>query len=34
MANELIRPVDPDSAHAIEESAKAASKAIDAAALI
>jgi hypothetical protein len=30
MANELIRPIDPDSAHAIEESAKAASKAIDA----
>ncbi len=31
MANELIRPIDPDSAHAIEESAKAAAKAIDAA---
>jgi hypothetical protein len=30
MANELIRPIDPDSAHAIEETAKAASKAIDA----
>jgi hypothetical protein len=30
MANELIRPIDPDSAHAIEESAKATSKAIDA----
>jgi len=31
MANELIRPIDPDSAHAIEETAKAAGKAIDAA---
>jgi hypothetical protein len=31
MANELIRPIDPDSAHAIEETAKAAAKAIDAA---
>ena len=31
MANELIRPIDPDSAHAIEEFAKAAAKAIDAA---
>ncbi len=31
MATELIRPIDPDSAHAIEESAKAAGKAIDAA---
>jgi hypothetical protein len=31
MGNELIRPIDPDSAHAIEESAKAAGKAIDAA---
>jgi hypothetical protein len=31
VANELIRPIDPDSAHAIEETAKATSKAIDAA---
>jgi hypothetical protein len=31
MPNELIRPIDPDSAHAIEETAKATSKAIDAA---
>jgi hypothetical protein len=31
MSNELIRPIDPDSAHAIEEAAKATSKAIDAA---
>ena len=31
MATELIRPIDPDSAHAIEETAKAAGKAIDAA---
>jgi hypothetical protein len=31
MPNELIRPIDPDSAHAIEEAAKAAGKAIDAA---
>lgn len=31
MPNELIRPIDPDSAHAIEETAKAAGKAIDAA---
>jgi len=31
MANELIRPIDPDSAHAIEETAKAVQKAIDAA---
>ncbi len=31
MANELIRPIDPDSARAIEETAKAAGKAIDAA---
>ena len=31
MGNELIRPIDPDSAHAIEETAKAAAKAIDAA---
>jgi hypothetical protein len=31
MANELIRPIDPDSAHAIEETAKATAKAIDAA---
>jgi Abortive infection alpha len=31
MPNELIRPIDPDSAHAIEETAKAAAKAIDAA---
>jgi hypothetical protein len=29
MAEELIRPIDPDSAHAIEEAAKAASKAMD-----
>jgi hypothetical protein len=32
MANELIRPIDPDSAHAIEETAKAAQKAMDLAA--
>ena len=32
MANELIRPIDPDSAHAIEETAKATAKAIDLAA--
>lgn len=31
MANELIRPIDADSAHAIEEASKAASKAIEAA---
>jgi len=31
MPNELIRPIDPDSAHAIEETAKATAKAIDAA---
>ena len=31
MPHELIRPVDPDSAHAIEETAKTAAKAIDAA---
>jgi hypothetical protein len=31
MANELIRPIDPDSAHAIEEVAKATSSAIGAA---
>jgi hypothetical protein len=31
MANELIRLIDPDSAHAIEETAKTAGKAIDAA---
>jgi hypothetical protein len=31
MPNELIRPIDPDSAHALEESAKAVAKAIDAA---
>src|ERR1700731_1186293 len=30
MANELIRPIDADSAHAIEEASKAASKAIEA----
>jgi hypothetical protein len=30
MAEELIRPIDGDSAHAIEEAAKATSKAIDA----
>jgi hypothetical protein len=30
MAEELIRPIDADSAHAIEEAAKATSKAIDA----
>ena len=32
MANELIRSIDPDSAHAIEETAKATAKAIDLAA--
>jgi predicted alpha/beta hydrolase len=31
MPTELIRPIDPDSAHAIEETAKATAKAIDAA---
>jgi hypothetical protein len=31
MSNELIRPLDPESARAIEETAKAASAAIDAA---
>jgi hypothetical protein len=31
MPNELIRPIDPDSVHAIEETAKAAARAIDAA---
>src|SRR5580704_10432619 len=31
MSNELIRPIDPDTAHAIEEAAKALSRAIDAA---
>lgn len=31
MSNELIRPIDPDSARAIEETAKAAAKAIEAA---
>jgi hypothetical protein len=31
MANELIRPIDPESAHAVEETAKTAGKAIDAA---
>jgi abortive infection alpha-like protein len=31
MPTELIRPIDPDSAHAIEETAKAVAKAIDAA---
>jgi hypothetical protein len=30
MVEELIRPIDADSAHAIEEAAKATSKAIDA----
>jgi hypothetical protein len=29
MPNELIRPVDPDTAHAVEETAKATGKAID-----
>jgi hypothetical protein len=32
MANELIRLIDPESAHAIEETAKAAGKAVDVAA--
>ena len=31
MANELIHPIDADSAHAIEEASKAGSKAIEAA---
>ncbi len=31
MANELIRPIDADTAHAVEETAKAMSKAIEAA---
>ena len=30
MANELIRPIDADTAHAVEEASKAVGKAIDA----